>query len=117
VGIGFGLGRGCTREMVEEEPATKLEALMLRLRTGHGLPWGRGVRGRRLPRPAARSGVRVGPAVRLRGRLGVGLEPDTQTGAVTGPEPQVGAEIRFLVGSGGRPRLTPVWGFPMGVVG
>jgi hypothetical protein len=76
-----------------------------------------GIQARRLARLAARRGVRVGASVRVRGGLGVGLEPDTQTGTVTGPEPQVRREIRRLVGPGDRSRQTPVWGFPGGVVG
>jgi hypothetical protein len=76
-----------------------------------------GIRGLRLARPAARSGLRVGPAVRVGGGLGVGLEPDTRTGSAMAAKRLVSTGIHRLTRSGGRPRLTPVWGFPTGVVG
>jgi len=90
---------------------------MLRLPICYPPAWACSIQARRLARLAARSGLRVGASVRGRGGLGVGLEPDTQTGLAMAARPQVGTEIRRLVGPGGRPRQTPVRGFPTGVVG
>jgi len=90
---------------------------MLTLPIGYPPPWGYGIRGRRPAQPTARSGMRVGASVRVRVGLGVGLQPDTQTGILTGPKPQVGTEIRRPVRSDSLPRQTPVPGFPTGAVG